>query len=79
MQILPPLMHYLEETCSWLMDDGSYGSDQINNAMQALSAWQWLTIAVFSCPKHCLLERTARQNDQCCILQEEVVMVANEQ
>ena len=61
------------------MDDDSYDKEQINNAMQALSAWQWLTVAVFSCPRHCLLDSIAKQDDQCCILQEEVVVVANEQ
>ena len=79
MQILPPVMHYLEETCTWLMDDDSCDSVQLNNAMQALSGWQWLTVAVFSCPRHCVLERTAKKHAYECILQEECVIVANEQ
>lgn len=79
MQIMPTLMHYLAETCTWLMDDDSCPSDAINNAMQALSGWQWLTVAVFSCPMHCLLNEVTRQPGNVCTVQEELVIVATEQ
>lgn len=79
MQILPPLMHYLEETCTWMMDDDSSAGDQINNAMQALAGWQWLTVAVFICPRHCLVDGIAMQQKHVCTMQEELVLVANEQ
>ena len=80
MQILPPLLHYLEETCVWLMDDDTVDShEQISTAMQALSNWQWLTVAVFCCPNHCLTLPVHAHNGQDSILQREVVFVANEQ
>ena len=53
MQLLAPLMHYLEETCTWMLDDEQQCSTQIETAMQVLSSWQWLTVAVFSCSNGC--------------------------
>lgn len=80
MQILPPLLHYLEETCLWLMDDDTVDSSaQTSNAMQAVSNWQWLTVVVFCCPQHCLAVPVHAHQEQQSILQSEIVFVANEQ
>lgn len=53
MQLLAPLMHFLEETCTWMLDDERDCTSQIETAMQVLSSWQWLTVAVYSCSKGC--------------------------
>ena len=81
MQTLAPMLHFLEETCTWLMDEDSDSyAEQIQSAMQVLSSWQWLTVAVFSCPNAC------QARGQCSDInsagqsswQEETVMLAAE-
>ena len=83
MQVLAPTLHFLEETCTWLMDDkdGVEGhAEQIQSAMQVLSSWQWLTVAVFSCPNACCMQQQLASNRNAgqCAWQEETVMLALE-
>ena len=79
MQILAPLMHFLEETCGWLLDEEHDCTEQIESAMQVLSNWQWLTVAVFSCPNACQANThsTSAVGRQC-VWQEQTVMLAME-
>ena len=78
MQILAPLMHFLEETCTWALDDEQDCSSQIEIAMQVLSNWQWLTIAVFSCSSGCLLTAQAETANSQGLWLEQTVMIASE-
>lgn len=79
MQTLAPLMHFLEETCGWLLDEEHDRTEQIESAMQVLSNWQWLTVAVFSCPNACQANAhsTSAVGRQC-VWQEQTVMLAME-
>ena len=84
MQVLAPTLHFLEETCTWLMDDDDEADshvEQIQSAMQVLSSWQWLTVAVFSCPNACQMQEQLAGNCKPgqCAWQEEVVMLALEE
>ena len=81
MQILAPLLHFLEETCTWLIDDdnNSHCSEQIATAMQALSNWQWLTVAIFSCPNACQAGHCEPIKGIQCVWQEQTVMLAMEE
>ncbi len=80
MQILAPLMHFLEETCGWLLDDEHDCTEQIECAMQVLSNWQWLTVAVFSCPHACQASApsTSVAAGKQCVWHEQTVMLAME-
>ncbi len=79
MQVLAPVMRYIEETCTWLMDEGQSCSEQIAKAMQALSSWQWLTVAVFSCPNACQTKRCLEHVPVSeCVCEEQAVMLAAE-
>ena len=79
MQILAPLMHFLEETCTWALDEAQDCSLQIETAMQALSNWQWLTVAVFSCSQGCLPAAVGDQTDSQGVWLEQAVMIALEE
>lgn len=79
MQILAPLMHFIEETCTWLLDEEQDCSQQIESAMQVLASWQWLTVAVFTCPYPCQAQqRQASIHGSQCVWQEQTVMLAVE-
>ena len=80
MQILAPLMHFLEETCTWMLDDDHDCSGQIELAMQVLSNWQWLTVAVFSCSNEChAMSSDASMQPGKSIWLEQTVMMACEE
>ena len=79
MQILAPLMHFLEETCTWALDDQQDCSSQIEIAMQALLSWQWLTIAVFSCSNGCLPQTKVNVADGQGLWIEQTIMIASEE
>lgn len=80
MQLLAPLMHFLEETCTWMLDDEQDCSSQIETAMQVLSNWQWLTVAVYSCTHACqTVASDTSQTDSSSIWLEQTVMLASEE
>ncbi len=80
MQILAPLMHFLEETCAWLLDEEHDCTEQIESAMQVLSNWQWLTVAVFCCPHACHAKaRSTSAAGRQCVWHEQTVMLAMEE
>lgn len=80
MQILAPFMHFLEETCTWMLDDDQDCSGQIELAMQVLSNWQWLTVAVFSCSNACqtMASDTSAQAGKSIWLEQTVVVASEE-
>lgn len=80
MQILAPLMHFLEETCTWMLDDDQDCFNQIEVAMQVLSNWQWLTVAVFSCSNECqaTASDTGMQAGKSIWLEQTVMMASEE-
>ena len=79
MQLLAPLMHFLEETCTWMLDDEQDCASQLETAMQALSSWQWLTVAVYSCSNGCqTIASDITENDGSSIWLEQRIMLASE-
>lgn len=73
-------MHFLEETCTWMLDDDQDCSSQIELAMQVLSNWQWLTVAVFSCSNECqtMASDTSMQVGKSIWLEQTVMMASEE-
>ncbi|KAK9806867.1 hypothetical protein WJX72_005509 [[Myrmecia] bisecta] len=49
MQLMAPLIHLTEEAAEWLQGDGMAEQDLVT----LLPDWDWLTVAVFTCPNSC--------------------------
>lgn len=80
MQLLAPLMHFLEETCTWMLDDERDCTSQVETAMQVLSGWQWLTVAVYSCSNGCqAMASDSNQKDGRSVWLEQTIMMAFEE
>mmetsp|Transcript_4013 Transcript_4013/g.10141 ORF Transcript_4013/g.10141 Transcript_4013/m.10141 type:complete len:420 (+) Transcript_4013:306-1565(+) len=49
-QLMPPLVHYLEEAAAWTQDDDTYDTGQM---VHPPTSWAWATVAVYTCSGNC--------------------------
>ena len=68
-QLMAPLIAMLHEAVDWAAEAGE---DYIQEEPVGVpSSWEWLTVAVFACPRQCARSRTSA-------FEEETVIVVNE-
>ena len=65
---MAPLIHLTEEAATWLQQEGMVDDRLVTQ----LTDWDWLTVAVFTCPNSCAAAQEG------CAFSEECAIVYNE-